>query len=540
MISIREASGPDAPHIREIFLACYGSDYAYPQYYDVQLLTRMIYSDDTLLLVAEDMETGQLLGTASVILEVGAYSDLVGEFGRLAVHPDARNRGIGKLLMAERLARVRDRLHIALIEARVSHPFTLRIAEPNQFCVAGFLPLKMLLSRRESLALLVRHFGHALELRNNNPRIIPEAYPLAHLAMENCGMKLDAIVDEESAPYPHCFDFQVQELNTEGYAALLRIERGRVRNREIFGPMRLHYGFFKLQARRSRYLLAQEQGRVVGAIGFTMDTVEKVVRIFELITLHDHVIRFLLSELERSCRQEWDVAYIEVDVSAHAPRMQRTLVELSFLPAAYVPALAFHEVERLDVVKMVRLLAPLDLGKLMLSPRVQQMADLVLRGFQSRSVLPRISQAVQEVALFEGLNEEQGNRLAGACTLRTLEPGEAVFCRGESSREMYILLSGEVSIGMGGPAPVGTVRAGECLGEIAMLTTGTHSATATALTPAEAAVLSGPDLTELVRLRPDIGLLIYKNLAAEMGGKLKRSDLSLVSRSEIWGGLLPG
>ena len=52
------------------------------------------------------------------------------------------------------------------------------------------------------------------------------------------------------------------------------------------------------------------------------------------------------------------VCCIEVDVSAYAPRMQRTLVELGFLPVAYLPALVFHEVERLDVVKMVRLLDP--------------------------------------------------------------------------------------------------------------------------------------------------------------------------------------
>jgi hypothetical protein len=37
-------------------------------------------------------------------------------------------------------------------------------------------------------------------------------------------------------------------------------------------------------------------------------------------------------------------------VSAHAPRMQRTLIELGFLPVAYLPALVFHDVERLDVV----------------------------------------------------------------------------------------------------------------------------------------------------------------------------------------------
>src|SRR5271169_421023 len=98
MITIREATGQDVAAIRDIFLACYGTDYTDPRFYDDALLTRLVYSDDSLLLVAEDTDTGQVVGTASVDLEVGAHSDLVGEFCRLAGHPNYRQRGIGKLL----------------------------------------------------------------------------------------------------------------------------------------------------------------------------------------------------------------------------------------------------------------------------------------------------------------------------------------------------------------------------------------------------------------------------------------------------------
>src|SRR6185295_2898014 len=117
MITVREASGRDVAAIRDIFLATYGTDYTDPRCYDESLLTRLVYSDDSLLLVAEDSETGHIAGTASVDLEVGAHSDLVGEFCRLAVHPDYRQRGVGKLLMSERLARVQDRLQVGLVEA---------------------------------------------------------------------------------------------------------------------------------------------------------------------------------------------------------------------------------------------------------------------------------------------------------------------------------------------------------------------------------------------------------------------------------------
>ena len=89
MIGIRVASEEDAPSIREIFESTYGEDYAYPEFYEEPFLKKLIYSDDTLVLVAEDEEKGKVVGTASVVLESGAYTDLVGEFGRLAVHPTA-------------------------------------------------------------------------------------------------------------------------------------------------------------------------------------------------------------------------------------------------------------------------------------------------------------------------------------------------------------------------------------------------------------------------------------------------------------------
>jgi N-acetylglutamate synthase-like GNAT family acetyltransferase len=534
MITVREATGRDVPAIQEIFLASYGTDYTDPRYYDELLLTRLVYSDASLLLVAEDSDTGRVIGTASVDLEAGAHSDLVGEFGRLAVHPEFRKSGVGKLLMSERLRSVQQRLQVGLVEARCAHPYSQLIAEAHQFAVVGFLPARWLMRQRESLALLARYFDNALDLRKNHPRVIPEVCPLAQLALANCCLAPDAIVDEDAPAYPPGGVFEIQELTTEGYAALLRIERGRVRHREIFGPVRLHYGIFKLQARRSRYLIAREDGRIAGAVGFTLDPVDRAVRIFELIALHDEVIRFLLSDLERSCREKWGVYCTEVDVSAFAPRMQRTLLELGFLPVAYVPALVFDEVERLDVVKMVRLSALPHVPTEGLTPRTRVLADLVLSRFRSRSVLPRIAQAVQELSLFAGLDDEQIHRLAGVCTLSTFGPGEVIFRQGQEGGEMHLVLQGEVAIVRSEcPGPVGTVSKGECLGEMSLLTAAGHSATATAATSVETAVLGHRDLAELIRLRPDIGLRIYRNLAVGIGEKLKRSGMSLAGANEL-------
>ena len=527
---IREADEADASAVSEIFRATYGDDYAYPQFYDEKHLKKMIFSDDAVMLVAERTEDGFILGTASVVMDVGAFSDLLGEFGRLAVHPEARGHGVGKMLMTGRLERVRDRLHIGITEARVVHPFSQKIAEQNGFAPVGFLPMKVRMSdQREHVCLMVQHFGPAMNLRRNNPRIVPEVYRLATTAMSHVGIANDAIVDEEAAPYPQAGEYEIVEMTAEGYSDLLRIERGRVRNREVFGPLQLHYGVFMLQARHSNYLIARDRGRIVGAIGFTLDRFDRDIRVFELISLDDDVVRFLFEALVSYGRDQHDIVMFEVDVAADATRMQRTLIELGFVPCAYVPAMAFQRVERRDVVKFERLLQPLELGEVALIESSQEVADVVLRAFSRRTVVPRISEVVNQIELFDGLTDEQVQRLAGIAAYRTVDAGERIITEGEKSDEMYLVLSGEVDVEMSSAASrIGVVSSGECVGEVAMLTRGEHMANCIARTEVELGVVTCERLGNLVRARPDIGVVLYRNLARGLGEKLRRADIEIL------------
>jgi len=526
MIQVREAQEQDTQAIRDIFFATYGEDYTYPQFYDERALKKMIFTDDTLMLVAEDTETNAVLGTASVILEIGAYSDLVGEFGRLAVHPEARHRGIGRMLVTERLERVRGRLHVALMEARVTHEFTQRISQKQGFAPVGFVPLKWPFGdRRESFAIMLQYFRKALAIRRNHPIVVPEVSRLAEMAMQNIGLDCDVIIDEDSAPYPHVRDFRLEELTTEGYWGLLRIRRGRMQHREVFGPLRLNYGFFRLQAKHSNYLLAYEGEHLAGALGFMIERYEDNVRVFELIPVEDRSIQFLLSELERRCREEWGIKYIEIDVKADAPRMQRTLLELGFVPTAYLPAFAFTEVERLDLVRMTRLLTPLELGGIELISPTREIGELVIRSFTERHVVPRIAEVAPRVGLFRGLSDEQTLRLAGAFDYGTFDPGETIFREGDECEDMYVVLSGDVCVRLDSRGvEVGSVGVGECLGEVALLTESLHSATASACAEVETAVITRHRMVDLVRRRPDIGVVLYRNVASGLGDKLRRAD----------------
>ena len=52
MLRVRDAVESDDEAIRDIFVATYGNDYAYPAFYDLHTIRKLIYADDNVLVVA--------------------------------------------------------------------------------------------------------------------------------------------------------------------------------------------------------------------------------------------------------------------------------------------------------------------------------------------------------------------------------------------------------------------------------------------------------------------------------------------------------
>lgn len=527
MITVREAIESDVEGIRDLFLAAYGQHYAYPEYYDISVLKGMVFDEDTLFLVAEDDDNGRILGTASVIFDLGEYGDLIGEFGRLVVHPDGRKRGIGKKLMEARIERARNRLHLGFAENRVPHPFSQRISHKFGFAPAGFLPEKHCFKERESLAIYVQHFGDALKFRRNNPRVIPEGFVLAQTVLSSCHIDTDAIVDDHTESYPDNREFELEALTTEGYAPLLRFQRARAGRKEILGRARIHQGMFRLKATHSHYVIARDKGQIVGGIGYTTDEQEKTATIFELVSLDPRPVRMMLNAVIENCRKEVGAEYIETDVSAYSPAMQRTLLELRFMPVGYFPAFSFIGPERLDAIRMARLFVPLNMDGVELFDATKPVAEIVLRNFTLGDLVPRLAAMLHSIPLFAGLTENQVKRLADVFSIDRFSANEELIAAGKTAERAFVILEGEVKITAGsGEAvrTVGRVSAGECLGETAFLADRVHSVSASAVKDSEAAVIDKDAFLRLIRRRPDIGIVLYKNLAESLGGKLRDLD----------------
>ena len=522
--NIRSAREGDVPAIQQLFKLCYGERYSHPEFVSAAYLRKMMYSDNSIVLVAEEADDG-VVATASVVIDVGAYADLIGEFGRLVVHPDKRGQHIGHQLMTERIKRVAPYLHIGFADNRVAHTRSQQISLAHGFAPVGFLPIH----NGEPVALFARHFGDGLKLRRNHPRVAPQVYGLAQRALQSCGIEADAIVDETSAPYGLDTGFDIEEMSAKGYARLLRFERGRVKNPEIFGPARVHFGLRTLESHHTSYLLARRDGHLVGAVGYAHDArLDHAVRIFELVCADESPVRVLLKELMRRSREEWRVDYVEVDVNAHAPRMQKTLLELGFVPVAYLPAAVFHQVERLDTIRMERFYVPIRTDNLHLAEASQPVVEMVVRNLHTREIQPKLVQLLPTTRLGRGLNREQASRLSTLFETVTFADGEPIVETGERDARLYILLSGTARVFSGTPAEeVGSVVQGELLGEVSLLRKTPHTATALADGAVEAAVVHHNDLNQLLQQRSDIGLVLFRNLATGLSSKLSRTDAFL-------------
>jgi CRP-like cAMP-binding protein len=149
------------------------------------------------------------------------------------------------------------------------------------------------------------------------------------------------------------------------------------------------------------------------------------------------------------------------------------------------------------------------------------------RGAPARDV-NAILGVVDRLGLFEGLTAEDAAAVAGLCSLALFSSDEALFVAGELADKMFILIDGSVRVSRGEDDQLlGIVASGDTVGELSLLTGEPHSATARAEAPVMAAVVTRGHLDALIGKRPDIGLVLYRNLAIALGRKLQRTDLSL-------------
>ena len=507
-MNIRPISEADIEQVIQLFRLNYGDDYAIPEFYDPQWVKRGIYSDHIIWLVIEDEDPGgagrRIVASGAAVLDFGDYNDQIAEIGRLVVDPRAGGKGLGRQLLAALVDASDDRVEFAFGEARTTHIKTQRIFDRVGLVPLGFLPMAYPIQWRESWVLSGQLFNNGRALRQpESVQVIPQVAPVAELAMRNLALNDTIHVREDVRPYPLDHSLVIEPLTEASMLRLLKIEHGRLFNPEVFGGLHLDQGVPHLQARKAAYLVASDRGETLGAVGYLHDSTSRNVRIVELIAGDEAVKGSLLRRVVEEAERVHEAEYIECDVSAHHPRIQRTLLDLGFLPAGYAPGMVFHHTARWDVVRMVKLNAFWDLGPMELTDAAQAMYDAVAPAFIQQSERRMRQLAARSAAAFRCLSPLEQDFVQHAMTLLELPAGACQPLDG-----LYVVLRG--SVGCCGKV----YTTGQSLGAAALIRRA-QDGEMTILEDASLFCLPLESFDNLCNLRPRLGIQLYRCLASE-------------------------
>lgn len=140
--------------------------------------------------------------------------------------------------------------------------------------------------------------------------------------------------------------------------------------------------------------------------------------------------------------------------------------------------------------------------------------------------------------VFYQFTQTQLELVANLCQEKKFAAGETIFEENSSSKELYIIVHGEIDI-LVDPGIIGTktgnekasiavLRRGQSFGEVALVDEGLRSATARARArEVRLLVITRDKLIMLCETYPQLGYRLMYNLAADLAMKIRNTDLRI-------------
>jgi CRP/FNR family transcriptional regulator, cyclic AMP receptor protein len=135
---------------------------------------------------------------------------------------------------------------------------------------------------------------------------------------------------------------------------------------------------------------------------------------------------------------------------------------------------------------------------------------------------------LSEIGLFGGLSGSILEELSGTLVQIDLPPGATAFREGESGREMFVILEGEMEVLKRSKrdleARMAILGVHDWFGEMSILDVMPRSATVRALAPSRLLRITAQDLDALYRRDIKSYSLLVLNIAREMSRRLRVAD----------------
>lgn len=141
---------------------------------------------------------------------------------------------------------------------------------------------------------------------------------------------------------------------------------------------------------------------------------------------------------------------------------------------------------------------------------------------------------LRDLPIFAGLDVEELELVAALFRKSLVKPDEIIFERDTAGSEAYVILRGSVRITLASGKPLGNFSAGHIFGELAFLDGGPRGAKAIATSPTILLIVQRSEFETLAETKPNIGRIVYKNIARELTERLRRMNHALEASQETW------
>lgn len=143
-------------------------------------------------------------------------------------------------------------------------------------------------------------------------------------------------------------------------------------------------------------------------------------------------------------------------------------------------------------------------------------------------------QLLRGAPVFDGLSDAELKRVLGICRKARFTKGQALTTQGAEGTEMFVIQAGllEVRVGQLGtgnlpPHTVVNLGDGQVVGEMSLVDHGPRSATVRCATAeCQVLVIQREAFEQLCQADHHIGMLVYRNLAADLSFKLRHRHLA--------------
>jgi hypothetical protein len=541
---IRKAGPEDAVAWIELVTATLGAEHSAKQVFDPAWAKQNLSPDSGHETWVADAG-GRLVATATVLFIAPAAPTETGvsggsrdfsflknpvcNIGRNLCLPEAFADGSAEALLGRLADLATERQQMAIARVLASDNGQQVAFEKSGFVCVGFQPDKHFHTIREEVLFYVKPTRDLIGKRVALSEAIPQIAELAAVAMDNLHIRTKAEVHDGGQGYPLQTDIRFERVGGARYEEEKKKAAAQNPPREISGGFNTGHGYMRIdQEMPADAFVVEREGKVVGGVHFIFDELDRCVRVLSAYCLDGLSMGAMLHHLVKLSHSELNAFYVEVDILITSGKLLTSAEQLGFVPAAYLPGFHRHAEGVVDIVKLVKFNQNFTIEEVELTAQARALMEVVSRCLETQSSGVAIVNLLRDLAIFKGLGDGELHKLGRLFTQKLFKACESIFDRNDAGDEAYVIMRGKVDIFLDEKSqPIASFNQGQVFGELAFLDGSPRGAKAIAAQPSILLIIKRSEFFELTQREPHLGLAVMKNIALELGNRLRQMNAAV-------------